>query len=97
MVVGLSGGFVGAALAAAAVGAALVRLRYGALDFNTVALSTGDHSLTYVRQAPPVFFGHQPLQIAATLLAPTAIASLVYALLASGTVRDDLGGYPPVN
>ncbi|OBK27174.1 hypothetical protein A5634_23595 [Mycobacterium asiaticum] len=97
MVVALTFGLIGAAAAAAGVGALLVRLRYGTLDFDTVALSSGEHSLTYVQQAPPVFFGHLPLQIAATLLSPTATAALVYALLATGTVRDDLGAYPPVN
>ena len=94
MVGALAVGLIGAAAVAAGVGALLVRLRYGALDFNTVALSTGDHSLTYVQQAPPVFFGHSPLLIAATLLVPTGIASLVYALIASGSARDDLGAYP---
>lgn len=97
MVGALTVGLIGAAAAAAGVGALLVRLRYGALDFDTVQLSGGDHQLTYVRQAPPVFFGHLPLQILATLLSPTAAASLVYALCATGTVRDDLGAYPPVN
>ncbi len=31
-------------------------LRYGALDLDTVPLSCGDHALTYVTQALPVFF-----------------------------------------
>ncbi|OBK12537.1 DUF2567 domain-containing protein [Mycobacterium asiaticum] len=97
MVVALAVGLIGAAATAAGVGAALVRLRYGALDFDTVALSGGEHHLTYVNQAPPVFFGHLPLQILATLLSPVAAGSLIYALCASGTVRDDLGAYPPVN
>jgi hypothetical protein len=96
MVIALTIGLIGAAAAAAGVGALLVRLRYGALDFDTVALSSGEHSLTYVVQAPPVFFGHLPRQIAATLLSPTAIAALIYALAATGTVRDDLGAYPPI-
>lgn len=97
MVVALCVGLIGAAAAAAAVGALLVRLRYGALDFDTVALSKADHSLTYVVQAPPVFFGHAPIQIALTLLSPTATAALLYALVATGTVRDDLGADPPQN
>lgn len=96
MVVALTIGLVGAAAVASGVGAALVRLRYGALDFNTVALSSGEHSVTYVQEAPPVFFGHLPPLIAATLLAPAAVAALVYALAVTGTVRDDLGAYPPV-
>ncbi len=94
MVVALSVGLVGAAAAAAAVGALLVRLRYGALDFDTVPLASGDHSLTYVTQAPPVFFAWRPSLVAATLLSPAATASLVYALIAAGTARDDLGRCP---
>nr|WP_188112929.1 DUF2567 domain-containing protein [Mycobacterium simiae] len=94
MVVALSVGLIGAAAAATAVGALLVRLRYGALDFDTVPLADGDHSVTYVTQPPPVFFGRQLLLVAATLLAPAATASLVYALITAGTARDDLGGYP---
>ncbi|ORA23795.1 hypothetical protein BST12_06445 [Mycobacterium angelicum] len=94
MVAGLAIGSAGAAVVAAAVGALLVRLHYGALNFDTVTLANGDHSLTYVRQAPPVFFARRPLQIAATLMSPAAAASLVYALLAAGSARDDLGAYP---
>jgi len=94
MVAGLAIGSAGAAVVAAAVGALLVRLHYGALNFDTVTLAGGDHSLTYVRQAPPVFFARRPLQIAATLMSPAAAASLVYALLAAGSARDDLGAYP---
>ncbi|BBX96161.1 DUF2567 domain-containing protein [Mycobacterium lacus] len=97
MVVGLSTGLVAAAAAAAAVGAVLVRLRYGALDFDVVALSGADHKLAYVTQAPPVFFDRRPSLVAATLLSPAAAAALVYALLAAGNARDDLGGYPPVD
>ena len=41
-----------------------------------------------------MFFGHTPLQIAATLLLPAALAALVYALLAVATPRDDLGAWP---
>ncbi|WP_253851728.1 DUF2567 domain-containing protein [Mycobacterium sp. 1423905.2] len=95
MAAGLSVGLVAAAAVAAGVGVLLVRLRYGALDFDTVALSSGEHSVTYVVQAPPVFFARKLLQIAATLLSPAATGALVYAVLAAGTARDDLGGYPP--
>jgi Protein of unknown function (DUF2567) len=95
MVAGLTIGLIGAAAAAAAVGALLVRLRYGALDFDTVALSNADHSVTYVQEAPPAFFGHLGLQIAATLLSPAAAGALVFAFFAAGTLRDDLGAYPP--
>lgn len=95
MAAGLSAGLIGAAAAAAAVGALLVTIRYGTLDFDTVALSSREHSATYVVQAPPVFFSHAPLQIVAALLSPAAAASMIYALLTAGTARDDLGGYPP--
>lgn len=90
MVCGLSLGMVGAAAVASAVGALLVRLRYGALNVDAVPLS-GKPSVAYVVQAPPVFFGHGPLQVAATLLWPAGIAALVYALLAAANSRDDLG------
>ncbi len=94
MVVGLFLGMVAAATAASATGAALVRLRYGALDFDAVPLS-GDPAVAYVVEAPPVFFSHGPLQVAATLAWPAAIATLVYALMAAADARDDLGA-PPV-
>ena len=55
-----------------------------------------EHRVHYVVEAPPVFFGHSPLQIAATILFPAAIAALVYALMAVSTARDDLGAWPPV-
>ncbi|WP_421845258.1 DUF2567 domain-containing protein [Mycobacterium sp.] len=97
MILGLLIGLVAAALAAAAVGAVLVRLRYGALEFDTVQLSDRDHALTYVTQAPPVFFARRMLEVAATLVSPAAVGSLVYALLAAGIARDDLGGFPAVD
>jgi hypothetical protein len=93
MVVGLSIGMVTAAAAASAVGAALVRLSYGALNFDAVPLS-GKPSVAYVIQAPPVFFSDQPLQVATTLMWPAAVAALVYAVLAAANARDDLGGLP---
>ena len=93
MVVGLSVGMAIAAVVAAVVGALVVRLRYGALNFDAVPLF-GRPSVAYVVQAPPVFFGLAPLQAAATVLWPAAIAALVYALLAAGNARDDLGGLP---
>ncbi|MBS2080150.1 DUF2567 domain-containing protein, partial [Mycobacterium tuberculosis] len=55
MVVALSVGMLTAAAAAAAVGAGLVRVAYGALDFDAVPLSKSP-SVAYVTQAPPVFF-----------------------------------------
>ncbi|MCH9643193.1 MAG: DUF2567 domain-containing protein, partial [Actinomycetia bacterium] len=50
----------------------------------------------YIVEAPAVFFGHSPLQIAATVLVPAGVAALVYLLAAAATVRDDLGAWPPV-
>lgn len=94
MVVGLSAGMAAAAAAASAVGALLVRLSYGAVNFDTVPLS-GSGSVAYVVQAPPVFFSDQPLQLVATLVWPVAIAALVYAVLAAAHARDDLGAPPP--
>lgn len=93
MVAGLSIGMVTAAAAASAIGAALVRLCYGALNFDAVPLS-GHPSVAYVIEAPPVFFSHGPLQVAVTLLWPAGIAALVYALLAAADARDDLGVLP---
>ena len=94
MVVALSTGMVAAAGAATAIGAALVRIRYGALNFDAVPLSKGP-SVAYVIQAPPVFFADNPVQVAMTLLWPAAIAALVYAVLAAADARDDLGALPP--
>lgn len=93
MVIALSSGMVAAAAAAAAVGAGLVRLSYGALDFDAVPL-TKSPSVAYVTQAPPVFFSHGPLQIAVGLLWPAGIAALVYAVRAAADARDDLGALP---
>jgi Protein of unknown function (DUF2567) len=93
MVVGLSIGMVIVAVAAAAIGALLVRLHYGAPNFDAVPLF-GKPAVAYVVQAPPVFFGLGPLQVVVTLFWPAAIAALVYALLAAGNARDDLGRLP---
>ncbi|WAC94394.1 DUF2567 domain-containing protein [Mycobacterium sp. Aquia_213] len=90
MVIGLTIGMVGAAGVASGVGAVLALLRYGALDVDKVPV-VGSPAVSYVVQAPPVFFGPGPLQIAITLLWPAAIAALVYALLAAGSAHDDLG------
>jgi hypothetical protein len=94
MVIAVTIGMVIAAGAASGIGAMLVRLRYGALNVDAVPLA-GSPSVAYVVEAPPVFFGHGPLQVAATLVWPAAIAALVYAVLAAGNARDDLGGFPP--
>lgn len=93
MVLGLSLGMLIAAAAAAGTGALLVRLRYGALNFDAVPLS-GRPSVAYVSQAPPVFFALDLPQVALTLMWPVGIAALVYALLAAADARDDLGGLP---
>jgi len=93
MVVALSTGMVAAAAAASAVGAGLVRLRYGALNFDAVPL-TKSPSVAYVTQAPPVFFSDGPLQIAVTLLWPAGIAALIYAVRVAADARDDLGALP---
>jgi hypothetical protein len=90
MVIGLTIGMVGAAAVASAVGAVLVLLRYGVLDVDKVPL-LGSPAVSYVVEAPPVFFGLGPLQIATTLLWPAGVAALVYALLAAGSAHDDLG------
>jgi len=92
MAVTLAVGLVICAAAAAGVGALLVRLRYGALDFGAIPLST-DHKIAYVVEAPPVFFAREPLQAALTLMWPAGIAALVYAVLAAGSARDDLGAF----
>jgi Protein of unknown function (DUF2567) len=96
MVAGLCAGAVIAASAAAGVGALLVHLRYGAVDFATAPV-THDHPFYYFTEAPPVFFGRRPLQIACTLLLPAVTTALVYAVPAAATARDDLGGYPAVD
>jgi hypothetical protein len=95
MVTALSVGLVAAAGAAAAVGAALVRWRYGPVPFDTAPV-TPQNRVFYYSEAPPVFFGHGPLQVAATLLFPAAVAALTYALMAVATPRDDLGAWPPM-
>jgi hypothetical protein len=84
---------VAAAAVAAATGALLVRLGYGALNFDAVPLS-GKPSVAYVTEAPPVFFARLPLQVAVTLIWPAGVSALVYALLAAADARDDLGGLP---
>ena len=95
MVAGLCAGVLGAAAAAAGVGALLVHLHYGTVNFDKAPV-THDNPVYYFTQAPPVFFGHTALQVACTLLLPVATAALVYAVLAAANPRDDLGGYPGV-
>ncbi|HTZ16584.1 MAG TPA: DUF2567 domain-containing protein [Mycobacterium sp.] len=93
MVTGLCAGVVIAAGAAVSVGALLVHLRYGAVDFAAVPVNHG-HPVYYFTEAPPVFFGRTRWQIACTLLVPASTAALAYAVPVAGTARDDLGGYP---
>ena len=95
MVAALAIGAAAAAGAAAGIGVALVHWRYGAVDLAAAPVSPG-HRVHYVIEAPAVFFGHSPLQIAATIVLPAAAAALVYALMAVSTQRDDLGAWPPV-
>lgn len=95
MAAALSVGGVAAAAAATGVGAGVVRWRYGVVDVAAAPV-TPEQRVHYVIEAPPVFFGHTPLQIAATIVFPAAAAALVYALLAVSTARDDLGGWPPI-
>lgn len=87
------GGAVAGAVAAG-VGAALMRLRYGAADVAAAPV-TPEHRFHYVVEAPAVFFGHTPLQVACSIIFPAAIGALVYAMCAVATSRDDLGGWPP--
>ena len=96
MVAALGLGAAVAAGAAAGVGAALVHWRYGTIDIDAAPVSP-EHRVHYVIEAPPVFFGHSPLQAAVTILFPAAVAALVYALIAVATARDDLGAWPPVD
>jgi hypothetical protein len=93
MLAGLCLGVVTAAAVAAGVGALLVRLHYGLVDFAAAPV-TDDNRLYYFTEAPPVFFGHTPLQVACTLLLPASATALVYAVATAATARDDLGGHP---
>jgi hypothetical protein len=95
MVGALAVGGMAAAGAAVGVGALLVRWRYGIIDIATAPISP-EHRVHYVTEAPAVFFGHSPLQIATTIVLPAGVAALVYALCALANKRDDLGAWPPV-
>ena len=95
MVAALAIGAAGGAAAAVGVGAALVHLRYGAIDIAGAPVSP-QHRVHYITEAPAVFFGRSPSQIAATVLLPAGAAALAYALMAVSTHRDDLGAWPPV-
>jgi hypothetical protein len=95
MVAGLCAGAVIAAAAAVGLAILLVHMRYGSVNFTAVPVSH-DHPVYYFTEAPPVFFGRSPWQIACTLLVPASTAALVYAVPVAATARDDLGGYPAV-
>jgi hypothetical protein len=86
-------GQLAAGAAAAGVGAALAHWRYGTADHQGVTLSPANR-VHYFTEAPPVFVGHNPLQIAVTLLLPAALSALVYAFMTVATPRDDLGAWP---
>ena len=90
----LAVGAAAGAAAAAGIGAALAHWRYGPLDIAGAPISP-EHRVYYTVEAAAVFFGHSPLQVAATVLFPAAVAALVYALIAVSTSRDDLGAWPP--
>ena len=92
---GLSIGTLAAAGAATGVGAALVRWRYGAVDLGAAPVSP-EHRVHYTLEAPAVFFGHTPLQIAVSIVFPAGVAALIYAISALSTQRDDLGAWPPI-
>ncbi|MDT5077406.1 MAG: hypothetical protein QOJ80_2043 [Mycobacterium sp.] len=95
MVAALSLGLTAAAGVATGVGALLVHWRYGTVDVAGAPV-TPEHRVHYVFEAPGVFFGHSPWQIATTILFPAGIAALVYAICALSARRDDLGAWPPV-
>ncbi|MFM9034420.1 MAG: DUF2567 domain-containing protein [Mycobacterium sp.] len=87
-------GQLAAAGAGTGVGAALVHRRYGTPDRAGAQLSP-QNRVAYFTEAPSVFPGHSPFQIAVTLLLPAALAAFVYATLVIATPRDDLGAWPP--
>jgi hypothetical protein len=91
----LSVGALAAAGVAAGVGAVLARWRHGNVDVATAPVSP-EHRVYYTHEAPAVFFGHTPLQIAASIVFPAGVAALVYAICALSTKRDDLGAWPPI-
>lgn len=95
MMAALTAGCVAAAAVAAGVGALATVWRYGNTDLAAAPVSEED-PVHYVVNAPAVFFGHSPLQIAATVLFPAGVAALVYVLAATATARDDLGAWPRV-
>jgi Protein of unknown function (DUF2567) len=96
MVNALTVGAMLAAGAATGVGALLAHWRYGTVDVAGAPVSP-EHRVHYVFEAPGVFFGHTPWQIAATIVVPAGVAALFYAVCALSTTRDDLGAWPPAD
>lgn len=88
-------GSITASAAAVGVAAVAARWRYGAIDLAAAPVSP-ENRVYYVVEAPSVFFGHTPLDIAVTVLLPAAVAATVYLLCAVSSPRDDLGGWPPI-
>ncbi|ABM13602.1 DUF2567 domain-containing protein [Mycolicibacterium vanbaalenii] len=95
MTAALAVGAVAAAATATGVGALVAHLRYGGIDMAAAPVSE-QQRVHYIVEAPSVYFGHSPVQIAATLLYPAAVAAIVYLFAAVATPRDDLGAWPPV-
>ncbi|MDX1891052.1 DUF2567 domain-containing protein [Mycolicibacterium sp. 050158] len=96
MVAAVSIGTLAAAGVAAGVGAALARWRWGAIDVASAPVSP-EHRVFYTHEAPAVFYGHTPWQIAASVIVPAGIVALIYAICALSTKRDDLGAWPPIS
>lgn len=94
MLAALTLGLLSAAGGATGVGAALARVRYGVVDVAAAPV-TPEHRVHYVTEAPGVFFGHSPWQIAATIAVPVGVGAFAYAFGALSTSRDDLSAYPP--
>jgi hypothetical protein len=91
----LSVGALAAAGVATGVGSSLVRWRYGAVDMAAAPV-TPEQRVYYTLEAPAVFFGHSPLQIAASIVFPAGVAAMIYAVFVLSTTRDDLGAWPPI-
>ncbi|MFD6198970.1 DUF2567 domain-containing protein [Mycobacteriaceae bacterium NPDC060252] len=94
MVGALTVGALAGSAVAAGVGAALVRLRYGLLDIAGAQLDEG-HRIKYVVEAPAVFYGHTPAQIAVTLALAPCLAAVTYMFCVVACARDDLDAWPP--
>lgn len=94
MAAAVSVGAVAASATAAAVGSWLVQMRYPTVSIEAAPV-TPDDRVYYLAEAPSVFFGHTPLQMAAGMLVPAAAGALAYAMLTVAADRDDLGAWPP--